>query len=63
MTKGSVTLPWRVVVGREAFFITLGGPSAVLRNQLLESTGGVSFAIYRIRESAGVAGPWSVHDG
>jgi hypothetical protein len=28
MTKGRVTLPWRVVAGRKAFFITLGGPKA-----------------------------------
>jgi hypothetical protein len=28
MTKVSVTLPWRVIVGRKAFFITFRGPQA-----------------------------------
>jgi hypothetical protein len=28
MTKGKVTLPWRVVAGRRSLFITVGGPKA-----------------------------------
>jgi hypothetical protein len=28
MTNGSVTLPWRVVVGWKAIFFTLDGPQA-----------------------------------
>jgi hypothetical protein len=28
MTKGRATLPWKVVAGQKALFITLGGPQA-----------------------------------
>jgi hypothetical protein len=43
MTKGRVMLPWRVLVGRKAIFITLGGPQAhdlsVELSNLLQSSG------------------------